>query len=440
MNYTFPRITDINEVRRACQNANKRVGTECFIERNTGHGYIVFDYIVSVRGLFPDLTGDEAVDRETKLVRECRGLIFDEKTGQVLARGYHKFFNANERPEVLEQNIDMTQEFVILEKLDGSMLRPVRPFDQRGPNDPIRFGTMMGWTEIAKPVDDFVAKSPYGYAHLVLDMEAANKTPIFEWCSRKQPIVIDYPQDMLVMTAVRDNITGEYFEYEQLEALAIQYDVPVVKTFRKQTSDLASLIQYVRGIKGMEGYIVRFKTGHMFKMKGDEYCFIHNTKEIMAKEKDVIQLIVEGKVDDVLPTLDEADRKSLSEFEELFHRNIKDGATRVQNQVEAWRVEFPTKKDFFLKCIKNPANNIAKDEEGFYTRAYDKQDVVQSMMAHIKLHMHSGPRVEAVRKLWGDVNWIEFRKPTFENKSLKSRAKRLWAKAVDAYRLFVLVK
>jgi hypothetical protein len=37
-------------------------------------------------------------------------------------------------------------------------------------------------------------------------------TPIFEWCSRNQRIVVDYPEDMLVLTAVRDNIEGVYIE------------------------------------------------------------------------------------------------------------------------------------------------------------------------------------------------------------------------------------
>jgi hypothetical protein len=142
MNYEFPHITDIGEVRQACLNANARVQAPCFAERNIGEGYIVFDYVVNVPGLFPDLTGDETIDRETKLVRECRGLIFDEKTGQVIARGYHKFFNVNERSEVLDYKVDMSQPYVILEKLDGSMLRPIRPFDKRGANDPIRWGTM----------------------------------------------------------------------------------------------------------------------------------------------------------------------------------------------------------------------------------------------------------------------------------------------------------
>jgi hypothetical protein len=248
--------------------------------------------------------------------------------------------------------------------------------------------------------------------------------------------VIDYPSDKLVLTAMRNNVTGEYVTYDELVKIGYDYDVPVVEAFRKQANDLNSFIKYVRGIKNMEGYVIRFASGHMTKLKGDEYCFIHNTKEIMAKEKDVLQLVVEGKVDDVLPTLDEADRDSLIKFEELFHKNIQKTANDIKAEVEGLRAQYPTKKDFFMHHVKN----LPKEEQVFHLRAYDNQDVVESLMHKIKLHMHSGPRVAEVRKYWGDVNWIDFRQPMMANQSMKAKMKRLWLKAVDKFRLFTLVK
>jgi hypothetical protein len=52
MHYEFPHLTDIDEVRRAIANANARVQTTCFVERDkSDEGYIVFDYVVSVYSL-----------------------------------------------------------------------------------------------------------------------------------------------------------------------------------------------------------------------------------------------------------------------------------------------------------------------------------------------------------------------------------------------------
>jgi RNA ligase len=438
MNYQFPHITSIDEVRQACLDANARVQTPCFCERNTGHGYIVFDYVVNVRGLFSDLTGDEVVDRASKLVRECRGLIFDEKTGQVIARGFHKFFNVNEREEVLDYNIDMTKPFVVLEKLDGSMLRPVRPFDKRGATDPIRWGTMMGWTPIADLVTEFVDASDLGYKAFVYECENLNVTPIFEWCSRKQPIVIDYPEDALVLTAARHNVSGEYWSYDELLRAGNHHNIPVVAAFQKTTRDLKSFIKYVRGIKNMEGYIIRFEDGHMVKLKGDEYCFRHNATDLMQSEKDVIQLVVEGKVDDHLPLLDSTNRAALMAFEADFHQNVANYAQGIVDAVEKLKTQYATRKDFFMKVVKNPAFGISAEDAGYYARAYGGEDVLESIMHHIKLHMHSGPRIDMVRHYWGNLSWFEYRKAAVRNMSFMDKMKAKWAKLVDKFRaLFV---
>lgn len=271
---------------------------------------------------------------------------------------------------------------------------------------------------------------------MVLYCEHMNVTPIFEWCSRKQPIVIDYPEDKLVLTAIRHNITGEYFNYDDLLQIGAEFNIPVVEAFRKTATDLKSFVKYVRGIENMEGYVIRFHSGHMVKLKGDEYCFIHNSKEAMAQEKDVIKLIMDNKVDDLLPKIDEADRRSLSEFQTLFHANINQYALKIKSEVDSHRDVYPTKKEFFMNFVKN----LPRDEQSLYMRAYENQDVLASIMQQINLHTGSGPRVSEVRKFWGDVNWLEFRKPLDVELTVKGYLINLYKKVVDRIRQFWLVK
>lgn len=57
--------------------------------------------------------------RGTQHFSECRGIIFCEKTGQVLARRFHKFFNVNEQDETQAELIDLARPHFILEKADG---------------------------------------------------------------------------------------------------------------------------------------------------------------------------------------------------------------------------------------------------------------------------------------------------------------------------------
>ena len=121
----------------------------------------------------------------------------------------HKFFNVNERDETRAEHVDLNQEHVILEKLDGSMITSL-PLDGQ-----MYWATKMGINDISMGAARF-AEANSGYMDFARDMADAKMTPIFEWCSRKQRIVIDYPQDRLVLTAVRDNQSGEYMRYDTM--------------------------------------------------------------------------------------------------------------------------------------------------------------------------------------------------------------------------------
>jgi T4 RnlA family RNA ligase len=414
MNYIFPENLNIDEVRAAIANTNQRVGKTPFVERNTGHGYIVFDYVVSIPGMYLDIDSDGPESREAKIIRECRGLIFDEQTGTVIARGFHKFHNLNGAPKYMSGVVDMTQPYIVLEKLDGSMLRPVRPRHLRNPGDPIRWGTMMGWTLIAKQVDTYVdsVNDTLHYHDLVFWCEEQDVTPIFEWCSRKQTIIIDYPTDKLVLTAVRSNVTGQYMKYDELVELGKKYNVPVVNDFKREIKSLKDFGAYVRDIKNMEGFVIRFENGHMLKMKADEYCAIHHSKEIIAQEKDIIDLIVNKKIDDIIPVLDDIDRQAVEDFMSLFYTNIQVFADGIQEKVESLRGDYENGNDFFNNYVKV---NVQNNEESLYMKAWNKYDVVDSMIRHMKLHTGSRERAAGIRKFWGGIVWEDFRRSYFQD-------------------------
>lgn len=62
---------------------------------NRKDDYIIFNYDYAFRGTFPNPNDAETEDEKRMLSirRECRGLIFNEATGEIVARRFHKFFN-----------------------------------------------------------------------------------------------------------------------------------------------------------------------------------------------------------------------------------------------------------------------------------------------------------------------------------------------------------
>ena len=213
MRYQFPHIKHINDVLPAIQDSPE------FIVAEREH-FTVVNYVVAHPETFPEvatvaLTNGDATHfgifeseeaHKAAIRRELRGIIF-AKDGSILARRLHKFFNVNERDETQQHLIDLSQPHVILEKLDGSMITPI-PI-----KDHLRWGTKMGITDVSMGAETFVATHPE-YTEFAKWCKENNYTPIFEWVSRKQRIVVDYPEDNLILIAVRNNTTGEYLPYE----------------------------------------------------------------------------------------------------------------------------------------------------------------------------------------------------------------------------------
>jgi RNA ligase len=201
MNYQFPIIETIDDILPAIKGRD-----EFIIADRDDH--LIANYLVNFADTFPNPAevNDPVVARNYAIRRECRGITFDKKSGKIIRRVYHKFFNLNERPETSQNNVDFSQDHVVMTKLDGSM---IAPFYSEGQ---LRFGTKMGITEVAGPAEKF-AYASRNYIDFSRNLIADGYTPIFEWTSRKQKIVIDYPEDNLVLTAVRHMITGEYVPY-----------------------------------------------------------------------------------------------------------------------------------------------------------------------------------------------------------------------------------
>jgi RNA ligase len=295
MNYKFPVITHISQVLKAIE------GRKEFIVAEKDGGYTVINYVVAMEDTFPPVT-----DERTAILRECRGIIFRTSDGAVMARRFHKFFNAGERMETSPQFIDLSKPHDVLEKLDGSMITPLVADGQ------IRWGTKMGLTDVAGPVEEFVKAHPQyeEFASLCLSEEC---TPIFEWCSRQQKIVVDYPTDRLVLTALRDNVDGRYARMNVLDSVAAIYDIDVVKTF-PSTGDIRSLMGFARKQEDNEGFIVRFDDGHMVKVKSEWYLQLHHAKDVTKFEKNILEIILQDKLDDLLPLVDDEYKELLEEY------------------------------------------------------------------------------------------------------------------------------
>lgn len=424
MRYEFPAGITIDEVRVAIANANARtakviveddgtereVVTKVFIEAERGN-HSVFNYIISFDGVFPfPNTGDAAYDRELAILRECRGMTF-HKDGRLLNRKYAKFFNLGEKPESQLHEIDFSAPHVILEKLDGSMITPIflgDDFEDIGPEE-IRWCTKMGLTDIAKPVDEWVAKHPH-YARWAAMTLYAGFTPIFEWCSRKQKIVIDYPEDRLVLTAIRDNHTGRYLPMNALLA-AERSEIEIVRALPGTVENIEEFMAEAHDLLGAEGYVIRFEDGRMYKVKGAWYCQIHKTKELIQREKDVIALIAWDRLDDAKGFMDAGDRNRVEKYHEDYETAISVTVAGLQAEVERLTAESGGDPKRFAELVK--AGNYPSMIPGILFGMRIGRGGAEQVRATIAKYVHptagTQARVDAIRFLIGGINWDDYR-------------------------------
>ena len=181
MKHTFPVITHIDQVKAAI------AGNELFSVLNKGD-YQIVSYMLSLPITFPDLNEEGITDQERerrKILRECRGITFD-MDGNVVRRPFEKFFNYGEKLGEAH-NFDITKPHVVMTKRDGSAISPFMI------NGELRYGTKRGVTDVSAQAVSFIKKPGNDkYNVMSIDLIRDNFTPIFEWCSLKQQIVIPY--------------------------------------------------------------------------------------------------------------------------------------------------------------------------------------------------------------------------------------------------------
>lgn len=396
MTYQFPHITHLNQVLNAIE------GREEFVIRvNDDHDYTVVNYAVNFEDTFPPVT-----DERTAILRECRGITFRTSTGEILSRKYHKFFNLGERPETLPANIDWSVPYRKFEKLDGSMITPLLI------NSEIRWCTKMGLTDVARPVDEFT-RDKIHYHEFAKYWIGQNHTPIFEWCSRQQRIVIDYPIDTLVLTAIRANVSGSYMLYDEMREEAQTYGIPLVKAGPEITGFDEEAVEEIRALEGREGDVWRNSDGHMLKLKGEHYCLIHKTLEHLNYEKDVIRLILDEKLDDAKPFLP-ADLVSKSDdFAKAIFTGLKKRASDLYWEVQADFDNLNGSKKQFAEKVKT------RPDARFLFWAWDhledgENGVYEMLVQAVRDNLGSQTKVNNFRWVWDGADWSDYRKTSAE--------------------------
>lgn len=386
MNWNFIECAKLDDYLRAVE------GKPEFIHADKG-AYSVVNYVFQAVDTFTDPMeeGIDPIERRHRILRrDCRGLIFD-RDGNVLAKRFHKFFNANERPETHYSQINLSKPHIVLDKLDGSMVTPIF---HRNTNS-FRLGTKMGVTDISVQAEQFIASKPQ-YEKFFRKLQDNNITPIFEWISPENRIVVKYPESNLVLLAARYNNTGQYVPYHQMVDWGASNAIPVVKAY-DTISDIMEFIERMRGEKDIEGYVLRFDDGHALKFKCEDYILLHRSKEAAANVRHVVRCVIEEKVDDLKSMVQGDDYQRVVEIENATIGVLTKHASHLTELYEKGRNEYQDRRSFAIEFASKQTPIV---KSGLFA-LWDGKDARQYYCDRILAHCSSETKFADIVKTLG---------------------------------------
>lgn len=272
----------------------------------------------------------------------CRGMVVDAD-GKILARPFMKFKNFEEHDP---SEIDMSKNFEIFEKMDGSLI--ILFF----------YEEIMQWIVASR--GSFISEQVIEARKMInidsYDALNRNCTYLFEIIYPENRIVVDYGnQKGLVLLGNIITSTGEELPYDKLIVLYSKYFSVVKKYYIdniKNLNDLKALEEENR-----EGFVVRFSDGFRVKVKFNEYIRLHgiltNVSNITVWEHlmnnyDFDSLLdrvpdefynwLKKTVDSLQQEYDTVEKNALKDFIRIYH--INNINTRKEFAAEALKTEY----------------------------------------------------------------------------------------------------
>jgi T4 RnlA family RNA ligase len=252
----------------------------------------------------------------TPFSKEMRGICFVFNTDGTLYKRYlllNKFFNLNQVPESLYSVVKDYKIKSISTKEDGSIVSFIEL-----PNGRIVGRTKMGFENDQSISINKIYNSNMNVKRFVDYCISMNYSPIFEYVSPFNKIVLNYIKDDLILLKVRNNADGNYLDVKNLDTSGIN----VANDIDSDIS-LDSLISYVNELTDKEGFVVNCLDNNgdyfMFKMKTPWYFLLHGIlTEDVNRENAIIKNILNETIDDVLSKIPEYDTEVINKINSII--------------------------------------------------------------------------------------------------------------------------
>lgn len=304
-------------------------------------------------------------DFSYRIVRQCRGIILEKGTNEIIAYPFDKFFNIQEGHA---DKVDFGT-VSIQEKVDGSIIKVYYYND--------KWNVATNGTIDAKDAEatDTLTDKKYNFYDLFLDgieeqgitfpeltkNMGKGLTYIFELVHPVTRIVVKYEKPGVYLIGIRNNKTRKEFDTFE-ESNEIVKDITNLGIKRPKTFQFASTEEMMAAAeqltKDEEGYVVRDKEFRRVKVKSPLYLKLHYLKannELTPKH--FVELIQQNETDEFLSAFPEYKSK-VDDIRNRIFRYIETTQKDWHDLYKLFGPEFASRKDF-AEVAKKTTNSGA---------------------------------------------------------------------------------
>lgn len=242
------------------------------------------------------------------------------------------------------------------------------------------------------------------------------------------------------LLALRHNETGVYLPYLEMAKTAEESGIPVVKmwtppagvvsdsTSGRDTAALLTSLTQLRDAQDVEGFVLRFDSGRMYKVKTHWYFSKHHSLSFLkfAGERHVWEAILKETLDDVKPFLPEEIRAAIDKFSTDLLAKISESADRLISTLTMGRNDLRLERKRFVAEVasKVPIGM----ERGILMRMWDdtqslptpvsfkKSDIIQRIVDGVLTCLGSKKAMEKIKSLTGSLSYETYRPKNIQMK------------------------
>jgi T4 RnlA family RNA ligase len=234
---------------------------------------------------------------------DMRGTTFVfNKDGSLWKRFFMlpKFFNLNQVETTQYDKIKDKKILDISEKADGSL---------------VAFMMLPDGKLFSKTIGSFSSDQSAAAYQLLYENEEHVEwvknllndgyTPLFEYVSRDNRVVLQYTCPQIRFIGIRDNITGEYHTASEMDVYRIPQSIMQIKSYG---GDWEYYLDLAKTIDSKEGWVFKLEDGQLVKLKTQWYFKMHGLRtENVFREDYVICNYLNEALDDLMSMLHPVD-------------------------------------------------------------------------------------------------------------------------------------